>query len=167
MIGDDDMNKFAFKISALTVAGAMLAGVAGCSSDAGPKETGGTLAGAAVGGIVGSAFGRGEGKLVAVGVGALFGGLLGREVGKSMDEQDRARALQAQQAAYAAPIGQRIVWNNPDNGHSGAVVPTQEGRDAAGNYCREFQETVTIGGQPQQAYGRACRQPDGSWKVVQ
>jgi surface antigen len=161
------MNTFAFKISALTVAGAMLVGIAGCSSDAGPKETGGTLAGAAVGGIIGSAFGSGSGKVAAIGVGALFGGLLGREVGKSMDEQDRARALQAQQAAYTAPIGQRIVWNNPDNGHSGAVVPVRDGRDPNGNYCREFQETVTIGGQPQQAYGQACRQPDGSWKIVQ
>jgi surface antigen len=161
------MNAIAYKISAVAVAGSMMLGIAGCSSDAGPKETGGTLAGAVAGGILGSAFGKGEGKVAAIGVGALFGGLLGREVGKSMDEQDRARALQAQQAAYTAPVGQRIVWNNPDNGHSGAVTPVRDGTDTAGNYCREFQETVTIGGQPQQAYGRACRQPDGSWKVVQ
>ncbi len=37
----------------------------------------------------------------------------------------------------------------------------------AGQYCREFQQTIVVGGQQQQGYGRACRQPDGSWKIVQ
>jgi hypothetical protein len=33
--------------------------------------------------------------------------------------------------------------------------------------CREFDTPVTIGGQQQQAYGTACLQPDGSWKIEQ
>lgn len=33
-------------------------------------------------------------------------------------------------------------------------------------YCREFTKVVTIGGRPENAYGRACYQPDGSWQVV-
>ena len=32
--------------------------------------------------------------------------------------------------------------------------------------CREYQTTIMIGGKPEKAYGRACRQPDGTWKVV-
>ena len=32
--------------------------------------------------------------------------------------------------------------------------------------CREFQQTIMIGGQPQRAYGTACHQPDGTWKIV-
>ncbi len=159
------MNKLVAKCSAAMVAGALLVG---CSTqNTGPNETGGTLIGAAAGGLVGSQFGSGSGKLAATGIGVLLGGLIGNNVGKQMDANDRARALQAQQAAYAAPVGQKIVWNNPDNGHSGTVVPVREGSDASGNYCREFQSTVMIGGQPQQAYGTACRQADGSWKVVQ
>jgi len=35
-----------------------------------------------------------------------------------------------------------------------------------GPYCREFQTTVVIDGQPQSAHGTACQQPDGSWVVV-
>jgi hypothetical protein len=31
--------------------------------------------------------------------------------------------------------------------------------------CREFQQTVTIGGRPQQAVGTICQQADGTWKV--
>ena len=26
--------------------------------------------------------------------------------------------------------------------------------------------TIVVGGESQKAYGQACRQPDGSWKVV-
>jgi hypothetical protein len=35
-----------------------------------------------------------------------------------------------------------------------------------GPYCREFQTTIVIDGQPQSAHGTACQQPDGSWAVV-
>jgi hypothetical protein len=33
--------------------------------------------------------------------------------------------------------------------------------------CREFNTPVVIGGQEQSAYGTACLQPDGSWKIEQ
>lgn len=33
-------------------------------------------------------------------------------------------------------------------------------------YCREFTRDVKIGGKHEQAYGIACRQPDGSWQIV-
>jgi len=32
--------------------------------------------------------------------------------------------------------------------------------------CREYQSTVVIAGRPQPAYGTACRQEDGSWRIV-
>jgi hypothetical protein len=31
--------------------------------------------------------------------------------------------------------------------------------------CREFTQTVVIGGQTRQATGRACPQPDGTWRI--
>ncbi|HEY0902066.1 MAG TPA: hypothetical protein VGD95_08080 [Micavibrio sp.] len=36
----------------------------------------------------------------------------------------------------------------------------------AGDYCREYTRTVSIGGRLQTAYGTACYQPDGDWKIV-
>jgi surface antigen len=33
--------------------------------------------------------------------------------------------------------------------------------------CREFTAPVTAAGRPEQASGKACRQPDGSWLLVQ
>jgi surface antigen len=36
-----------------------------------------------------------------------------------------------------------------------------------GQYCREYRQTVKVGGKTQEGYGTACRQPDGTWKIVQ
>jgi surface antigen len=36
----------------------------------------------------------------------------------------------------------------------------------ADSYCREYTRTVTIGNSAREAYGTACYQPDGSWKIV-
>ncbi|MHB1241431.1 MAG: RT0821/Lpp0805 family surface protein, partial [Gammaproteobacteria bacterium] len=35
-----------------------------------------------------------------------------------------------------------------------------------GRYCREYVTDVDVGGRKQQAYGTACRQPNGSWQAV-
>ena len=32
--------------------------------------------------------------------------------------------------------------------------------------CREYTSTMTIAGQPQNMVGTACRQPDGTWRIV-
>lgn len=32
-------------------------------------------------------------------------------------------------------------------------------------YCREFQKQIIIDGRTEQAYGVACLQPDGTWKI--
>jgi hypothetical protein len=35
-----------------------------------------------------------------------------------------------------------------------------------GQYCREYQGTLNIGGHPQPSYGTACLQPDGTWRLM-
>ena len=144
---------------------AMLA--TGCAQSMGEKETLGGLLGAAGGGLLGSQFGHGSGQLAATAAGTLLGALVGSNIGRSMDEVDRLKAEQAYNHATAAPIGETITWNNPKTQNYGSVTPVREGTSSAGLYCREFQQTVTIGGRSEHAYGTACRQPDGSWKMVQ
>ncbi len=131
------------------------------------KTTGGTIIGGVVGGVAGAQFGHGSGKVAAAVAGTLLGAFIGHEAGASLDRADQLAADRAAQNAYQAQMGQSIAWNNPDNGHSGTIVPVREGQDQAGNYCREFQQTITVEGRTEQAFGRACRQPDGAWKVVQ
>ncbi len=139
--------------------------LAACS-DAGPKENVGTIVGGVGGAVIGSQIGSGSGQIVATAAGTLIGAFLGREVGRSLDKSDIAAAQQAQDRAHTAPVGERIVWSNPESGHSGTVTPTRQGADTSGHVCREYQTTVTVDGKTERAYGTACRQPDGSWKIV-
>lgn len=137
-----------------------------CANDYGPKQTGGTLLGGIGGAVAGAQFGKGTGNLAMTALGTLLGAFVGSEVGKSLDRADQQYANQAENRAHGAAIGQSISWNNPESGHSGTYTPVRDGSDSAGNYCREYQSSVNIGGKSEQAYGTACRQPDGSWKVV-
>lgn len=141
---------------------------AGCTGpdQPGTKQTVGTLGGAALGGLLGAQFGSGSGQLAATAAGTLLGALVGSEIGRSMDQVDRLRMDQANRRAQTAPLGTGITWNNPDTGNYGTVTPVRDGTSSTGQYCREFQQTVTVGGRTEQAYGIACRQPDGSWRVA-
>ena len=158
------------KVMAAAAVAAMLSGCAQPGTEGGygvSKQTGGAVLGAVGGGLAGSQFGSGSGKLAATAFGTLLGAFIGSEVGKSLDRADVAYANRAgQQAFETAPTGTGITWNNPDNGHYGTVTPTGTYEPEPGKYCREFQQTITIGGQKQRSHGTACRQPDGSWKIV-
>lgn len=152
------------KIIVIATTASMLSACAGM----GQKETAGTVIGAGTGAVVGAQVGGGSGRVVGVAIGTLLGALLGGEIGRSMDRADQMAAERAYEQAQTAPIGQPITWDNPDNGHYGSVTPVREGtHDQTGEYCREFQQTVTIGGRPEDAYGVACQQPDGAWKIMQ
>ncbi|MGO9461839.1 MAG: glycine zipper domain-containing protein [Rhodomicrobium sp.] len=138
----------------LTLAFAVLA--AGCAT----KEEQGTVFGASTGALLGGAMSRGNPAAV-VG-GALVGGFIGNRIGKSMDDEDRRRAYDAQMAAFER--GDRADWRSP-NGHYGYIEPRpvyyyREMR------CREFSQTVFINGRPETMVGRACRYPDGTWREV-
>jgi surface antigen len=146
---------------------ASLLALVACQNDNwGTDQTVGTLGGAAAGGAVGSQFGKGSGNAAMTGLGVLLGGWAGNEIGAEMDNNDRMKDRQAEQRAYTAPVGQQVTWNNPDTGHSGTILPVHDGYAPTGAYCRDFQQTILIDGQQRQGYGKACQQPDGSWKIV-
>jgi len=131
------------------------------------KTTGGALVGAGLGGLLGNQFGGGAGKGAMTALGVVAGGLLGSQVGKSLDQADVAYANRTTQTALdTGRSGQRVSWQNPDTGAAGTVVP-RPAYQANGTYCREFQQTITVGVQTQEGYGTACKQPDGAWKIVQ
>lgn len=154
-------------LSTIMIAALLSTTLAGCQTGSmGTKEGFGTVGGAVAGGLIGSRFGGGTGKLVAVGVGSLLGAFVGREIGSSLDKADQQYAERAATQAYSSPIGQPIRWNNPQSGNQGTIVPVRDGYAEGGLYCREFQQTIVVGGRSEQAHGTACRQPDGSWKIM-
>lgn len=156
------MKKFAFMM--MVVAGLALTA---CQTDGwGTKQSVGTGVGAVAGGLAGSQLGGGSGRLWATGAGVLLGALVGSEVGASLDRADRMYMQQAQSQAYTAPIGEEIAWNNPESGNRGSYVAVRDGTSSNGRYCREYQQTIIVGGKEQAAYGTACQQPDGSWEII-
>jgi surface antigen len=131
---------------------------------AGPKTAIGGATGAAAGGLIGHAAGGGAAGIVG---GVLLGGLLGGAIGNALDQRDQELAMQAAQNSFeTSPTGTQSTWVNPDSGHSGSITPTRTYENAGGQHCREYQQTVMVGGETQDAYGTACRQPDGSWQIV-
>jgi len=131
------------------------------------NQDGGTLLGGATGALIGSTIGGGTGKGVAIAGGAILGALLGSKIGQSLDEQDKQRVnATTQQSLESAKSGQTTTWQNPDTGHSGTVTPQKAYKRKDGEYCREYSQTVTIGGETHKAYGTACRRPDGTWEMV-
>jgi surface antigen len=130
------------------------------------KQSSGTLIGGVAGGLLGTQFGKGDGRLVATGIGALAGALIGGQVGKGLDEQDQKMLKRSShQALEFSPAGKQVAWTNPDSGNSGALTPTRTFKSGS-NYCREYTQQVMIGNQMEKAFGTACRQPDGSWKII-
>lgn len=159
--------------AAIALSAALLAGCAAPgdpygnnSALGGNKQVAGTVLGGVVGGLAGSRFGGGSGKLIATGVGTLIGAALGNAAGQSLDRADQNYAQRAASSAYVAPTGSTIRWNNPDNGNWGTYTPVRDGTGPDGQYCREFQTTIVVGGRTQQGVGTACQQRDGSWRVV-
>ncbi len=150
---------------------ALLAGLAlvlsSCAPSMGPKEGTGTLLGAGAGALAGSQIGSGRGRLVAVAIGTLAGAILGQEIGKSLDRADQiAMERNAQYALENTRTNTTTSWVNPDSGNSGTITPMQTYQTAQGSPCREYVQKVMIGGVEHQAYGTACRQTDGSWKII-
>jgi surface antigen len=155
------------KAMALCLAGALLTGC--LTNEAGQvnKQALVGLTGAVAGGAIGSNIGKGTGNTAAIIGGAVLGGLLGSEIGKSLDKADVAYHNRTQQQAFETQkAGTSASWQNPDSGARGSITPTKTYQNSNGQYCREFNQTISVGGKTEKGYGTACRQPDGAWQIV-
>lgn len=133
----------------------------------GSKEAIGTVIGALLGGIVGSRFGKGSGQKAATVIGAVAGGYAGNRYGESLDCKDQqAHAQTAHEALEYQPAGRPSSWNNPDSGHSGSITPVKTWQRDNGQYCRDYTQSIVIDGVVEEAKGAACREDDGSWRIV-
>lgn len=131
------------------------------------KQDLGTGLGAVGGAVAGAQFGKGNGKIVTGALGALLGAGIGNAVGASLDRADmQYYGVASQKAFETGQSGQAVQWRNPDSGNYGTVIPSSPYKNEYGQYCREFQNKITVGGKTQNGYGTACRQPDGAWQIV-
>ena len=173
------------KSTTLVAAAAMLA-LAGCNQPA--NQQAGTLAGGALGavagGLAGTQIGSGRGRTVAIIAGTILGGAVGASIGNRLTQQDQQYAQQTTaQALNNNPPGQPAEWRNPQTGNYGYIEPTsppyayqapqtQQSPYYGTSYgqpqqeCRDYKQTIYVGDQYETAAGTACRQPDGTWKIV-
>lgn len=127
------------------------------------REALGALIGAGTGAYVGSNVGKGGGRTAAIVGGGIIGAIVGGIIGRSMDQVDQHCVGQVLEYAET---GHPVEWRNPDNGASYTVSPVKTYQESSGRYCREYTATARVAGRPQQTYGTACRQPDGSWQLA-
>ena len=139
--------------------------LAGCQGQQMGISTGvGGIGGATAGGLLGAALGGGS-------TGIASGVLLGvsarrrRRPGPRTSGASRCSRRRSARALETAPVGTPSAWTNPDTGTRGSITPTRTFQNQSGAYCREFQQSIVVGGQTQQATSTACRQPDGSWRT--
>ena len=132
----------------------------GCATE-GPRQQAGMIIGGTLGGLLGGEVDDG-GRTGAVIVGTLAGAAIGGAVGRSMDDTDR---LKAAQSLETVRTGVPSAWQNPDSGTEYEFTPTRTFETSQGP-CREYRVDAYVGGEKETVYGTACRQPDGSWKMV-
>lgn len=133
----------------------------------------GTGLGAIVGGIIGNQFGKGSGKVAATIGGVILGGIAGNAIAKDSCKDKRHNAHYYNNAYYDSfndpDEGEQYEWNNPyshDHGYVTAGEYTEDGYQDNEGPCREFTQQVYIDGRPETATGVACRQPNGTWRIV-
>lgn len=137
---------------------------------AGNGEVIGTLSGGALGGYIGNQFGRGGGNMAATIGGVIVGGYVGNRVGSAFDRENRSYATGGSYGASMFsddPPGTAPYTPN----YVAPPAPTPESfgyyNPATDGYCRQYVQPVMVGPRVEQYIGLACRQPDGSWQIVQ
>lgn len=132
------------------------------------KQDIGAVTGGVIGGVLGNQVGHGDARVAATIGGTLIGSRIGGAIGQTMDKVDR---MQVNTTLESTPTNQSKAWTNPDTDTSYRVTPTKtyyhELSDGERQPCREFTTVAIIDGKKQEMYGTACRQADGSWKMVQ
>lgn len=96
--------------------------------------------------------------------------MLGACAGTTDDVTDPYEALTEIDVSLAQRLLQRTLdhavdgttrrWTNDESGHSGAITPMRSYVASTGQYCRDYREDLSIGGQSRSYHYSACRDED-------
>jgi Ni/Co efflux regulator RcnB/surface antigen len=127
----------------------------------------GIAVGALIGGLLGNAIGQGGGRTGATIAGVIAGGAVGAALTSNLECEDRGYAYKSYYDGFNAGRPNAVYrWQNPHNDHRGEFRIGTYYNDPAGFRCANYSQTIYVQGRPQEARGRACRQPDGAWAIV-
>ncbi|ETZ05369.1 glycine zipper 2TM domain-containing protein [Holospora undulata] len=135
--------------------------LSGCSPQNSPKlgQMGGLVLGGATGGFIGSTIGKGRGRVLATAVGAVLGGALGSFIGSQLDPKEQQEVKDS--TVHALESGETQTWKSSKKNAKCMVRPAAI--DSKG--CREYKTIVMIDGKKEEAYGRACKDEFGEWRI--
>jgi surface antigen len=152
--------------------------LAGCDTKEQSYGAGGAALGALACGAAGAAiFHTTAGALGSAAACGAVGYLVGSSIGRKLDEQDRARAAAATQAALAQPVyyphnttnvvrprPHPVTWKSDHGtGNSGTAAVVAVQPQPSGGECRTVREVAYIKGQETTQESKYCRSADGSW----
>ena len=138
----------------------MLSLLSGCGKDGpGIGQIGGAVLGGATGGYLGSTIGGGRGRVLATALGAVLGTVAGSQLGSYFDKKEQAEMEDTTVDAFDS--GSSRTWTS--NKHNAKYMVRPGRVDQHG--CREYKTIIWIDGKRQEAYGRACKDEFGQWRI--
>jgi len=156
------------KSCVIVLAGAGM--ISGCATRPAPadqeplvgEQQAGQIAGGVAGAAAGSAIGEGSGRTIATVAGALIGSVIGERLGARAERDDyqRTAAVLESNEDY-----ETTEWENPRTDNEFAVTPVNSWRED-GRPCREFRFRVDTPRGTDTRIRTACKQPDGTWQVL-
>ena len=131
------------------------------------SDPAGVLLGAVLGGLLGNAAGGRGDNTAETFAGVVAGGALGAMLSKNLDCEDRSYAYRTYSDGFnAGRPNATYQWNNSRNNRRGELHVEDYYDDPDGFRCAKYTQRIYIDGRPQEATGRACRQPDGAWAII-
>jgi surface antigen len=129
-----------------------------------------------LGGLLGGAAGAGLGAAFGGAKGAAIGGVAGLALG-ALSANQFSRSERRREQSYAAPPPQYSQGYAPPpqygyqpaapQAYAAPSYPAPRPTTAYGtSYCREYSSTTVIDGVSRVTHGTACRQADGTWRIV-
>jgi surface antigen len=96
----------------------------------------------------------------------LVAGLATSDLARMLDPADRQRIREVtQQTLETSVSGQVMGWHNPFSRNAGTIVAARAFPNAAGEWCRGIEQSITVVRETRHGRGTACRRADGRWEI--
>lgn len=96
----------------------------------------------------------------------LVEGLASSDLARMLDPADRQRIKDVtQQTLETSVSGQVMGWHNPFSRNGGTIVAARAFPNAAGEWCRGIEQSITVVRETRHGKGTACRRADGRWEI--
>jgi len=129
------------------------------------NTAGGLIIGAIAGGILGNAVSRGPQRGPGTALGAVLGGAVGAGIGSNLSCEDRGYVYRTYYNGFEAGRPHaRYDWRRGDL--YGYMQVGEYYRGPRGYRCATYTQEIFVNGRPEVAQGHACRQPNGTWALI-